>query len=333
MRPELFDLLQDAPPARYDVHDVLAAGRRRQRRRRAGWAIAAVVAVAAAIGVPQIVARSAPKAPASPAPELTAGAPWPFQATFVGWRSGDLKVTRPASVSLNGTRGFVVREDGPLQGRLDVFAPGVDPSGGWAGAEIITADPIAGRPAFFTGPVGSDRERRLVWWYAEDGVAVITATDSMLSHDEMRRLATAFPPTPPRPMSLPFRAAWVPDGYRLIEISSVADQGMIRAHAVLALPDVVAQRIARPTGDFGRPRTGLVIDLVSMTPERDELVCDEADHSCQVGVDGKLQLTVTGPPSIPLADIRRTITLITLAGDGPGLPAVDAFPASAQVLR
>ena len=52
-----------------------------------------------------------------------------------------------------------------------------------------------------------------------------------------------------------------------------------------------------------------------------------------VGVDGKFQLSVNGPPSIPLPDIRRMITSITFDGDGPWLPAVDAFPASVQVLR
>ena len=52
-----------------------------------------------------------------------------------------------------------------------------------------------------------------------------------------------------------------------------------------------------------------------------------------VGVAGKFQLSVNGPPSIPPADIRRMITSITVDGEGPWLPAVDAFPASAQVLR
>ena len=57
---ELFDEARaDAPPARYDVEDAVRAGRRHRRRRQAGWGALAAVAVAAAIGVPQLTAGAA----------------------------------------------------------------------------------------------------------------------------------------------------------------------------------------------------------------------------------------------------------------------------------
>lgn len=63
------DAMPDAPPLRHDIEYVLAAGRRRRRNRTAGWAIVAVVALAAAIGVPQIAARR-PSPPAKPTPKV-----------------------------------------------------------------------------------------------------------------------------------------------------------------------------------------------------------------------------------------------------------------------
>ncbi len=93
---ELRELLDDADP-------VLGAGRRRLRRRNVGWAIAAVVAVAAAIGVPQILARGPAQAviPSSIPGVITAPA------------DGDLVPFFYRFHPIGGRRAFVLRPNDP----------------------------------------------------------------------------------------------------------------------------------------------------------------------------------------------------------------------------
>lgn len=123
MKLELSELLKeakaDAPPPRYDVDDAVAAGRKLQVKRRTAWGAAAttaaVVAVAAAVAVPQLVtgesapsrggqvagpaAPSASAAPAKPQPLTYPDSPWAY--AFKGYRVGEYEVSDPFLVTPN----------------------------------------------------------------------------------------------------------------------------------------------------------------------------------------------------------------------------------------
>src|SRR6185295_2589444 len=109
MRTEMSDLLhqaaQDPPPPRYDVEDVVRAGKRRQRRRRTGWAVGAALAVAVAVTVPQIVTHP-------PRRVTTAGKPRAINFTFGGYTTGRFSVSTPFRWTLAGMSAEIRKKGG-----------------------------------------------------------------------------------------------------------------------------------------------------------------------------------------------------------------------------
>ncbi|MCO8268972.1 hypothetical protein M1L60_00040 [Actinoplanes sp. TRM 88003] len=221
---KLSDLLEtvreDAPAARYTVDDVVAAGRRRRRRRNTGWAIAALLAVFAAVGVPQLVAR--PSVPPATPPPPRAGS---LDLLFSGYRSGDLRVGDPEWVSLTNQLASIGREVAPGEyqpvGRLALYPAGAVPYTMWLTLPREPAGSIHGHEASFLSVRNNAmvKSTSLLTWKNADGSMVLMAShENRLSRAEMVRLATAFRVTAPRPARLPFAISWVPPDMRLVAV-------------------------------------------------------------------------------------------------------------------
>ncbi|KHD78585.1 hypothetical protein MB27_05140 [Actinoplanes utahensis] len=236
----LRDAKSDAPPPRYDVDDVVAAGRRRVHRRNAGWALAAVVAVAAAIGVPQVLTRGpgpgptpapAQSKPAVVVPTPARGEVIPLVRRFTGYQTATFRVEDPTSVGLGYTDAVVTRlgprtNQNEFSGaRLTVYEPGIDPVGRRTATARVDTDPIKGRPAFFfksaVSTMRDENNESLAWEYADDGsLAVLTPDPYGVTRAELREVAEGFTMSAARPMLVPYKLRYVPAGYRLASITA-----------------------------------------------------------------------------------------------------------------
>jgi hypothetical protein len=147
---EMHELLQvareDAPPPRFGVEDIVAAGRRRQRwalaQRIGGAGTITVAAVTAGVLVAGNLALSggnsasrierpaADRATSSPAPFMLAAPPFSF--TFDGYRLGAYRVMAPDEVNPDYQATYVLRDGKDAKGkpaadyvaRLVVYRPG-----------------------------------------------------------------------------------------------------------------------------------------------------------------------------------------------------------------
>ncbi|GGN69749.1 hypothetical protein GCM10010112_35550 [Actinoplanes lobatus] len=231
MRP-LSELLQeakvDAPPPRYDVDHVVAAGRRRVRQRNSGWALAAVVAVATAIGVPQIVTRGpAPNPPQPAASVAPAPAPEyliPSAARFRGYRTASFRVGDPANFGPGYTSTGAVPKKGmsPTMSLL-VYEPGIDPLTRLGLKRAADVDPIKGRPAFTVSAAGFPAET-LVWEYADNAFAVLTPQPPGATRAQVREVAEGFGLASEQPVLVAFKVGYLPDGFRLRAVSQESDE-------------------------------------------------------------------------------------------------------------
>lgn len=344
MQPELFELLEeakaDAPPLRYDVDDVVAAGRRLRRRRTAGWAIAAVVAVAAAIGVPQIVTRGsarhiqpAPPVVTSPAPGSTVT----FSYTFRGYDAGGYRVSDPRDVDIQGVSAQVRRigatEETFDGATLEAYLPGLDPLARYPKATITETDPIKGRRAFFfraNEMPGVGDDEWFGWEYADDAVAFLRPDPYGMPREALRLVAENFVLTPARPVKLPYKVGHVPSGYRVISVSGSSVYMIPTAKAIdrMRQPDhgPGKHKEGEPVWNFG---INLGNPSVATVERKAKQGCDI--EGCYYTVDGTdLQMSVGG--SVPKAEVEKTLASITVAD--PADPATwhlvnDALPASA----
>jgi hypothetical protein len=328
LEPELLDLLKEAkdgaPPPRYGVADVVAAGRRRRRKRRAGWAITAVAAVLAAIGVPVIVARG--PAP-GPVVDGSTGDRWPLVFTFRGYQAGGFQVDDPSTADWGSDAALVHRPSAApnslAAGTLQVFHPGTDPSSHYLDQVRTPAATVSGRQAFF-----SDAHDELWWQYTDDAWAVLTAQDSAMSHAEMREVAEGFRVGTTRPVQIGFATARPPDGYVLVAAHSSPDRGS--SGVTFMLTSVAAEAAARPDREADQSILGLRIDLARWTPSY------PASSSCPSGAgsaaqtcyrrvgDSVLSATWQLSDTGPLTTALNSMALATVGVDG-------AFPASARL--
>ena len=218
MKLELSEMLKeakaDAPPPRYSVDDAVAAGRKLQVKRRAAWssgaAATAVVAVAAAIALPQMVTRDSAPTPsgpaAAPAPALQPltypESPWEY--AFKGYTVGKYKVNDPFLVTANFQQATIrigdetedVYEGSASSSKtrstkddlkvaysapgssllLTVYRPGAFEPKLFAGGAKVSVD---GKPGLFQknvpidGDGGPDGQAGLAWQYADDAWAAI----------------------------------------------------------------------------------------------------------------------------------------------------------------
>ncbi|MEU4694594.1 hypothetical protein [Actinoplanes sp. NPDC023714] len=332
----LSDLLEearaDAPPMRLDVDQLVRAGKRRHRRRNAGWAIAAVAAVAAAIGVPQILTRQSAQPPVLPAtspsvaekPEYFA-----FTPTFRGYDVDGFRVEDPVAMSFGWTAASI-REPGVADsvGAVRVYPPGVEP-GFPEEAEKTAADPVGGHQAYYL--VREDNGEKRLLWTVEDGSTVEVSASIGMSRAELRRVANGFRMGGGVPLRTALSASYLPPDYRMIMANDFAVRFVPakKAAEIMNLPD----RSYPP---------GVVKNIVSISVEpknpgteaKAKPACLEEGPVCLVLVaGGKYSLVVSGQ-GIDLAEVRRVFESVTVADpeDPAAWKAVDeAFPRSTRV--
>jgi hypothetical protein len=249
MKLELSDLLEagkaDAPPPRYSVEDAVAAGRKLQNRRRATWTVAgaaaAVVAVAAGVAVPQLVAGrrpvTTPVAPAASPTTKKAIPPFeypdaPFTGNIVGFKSGDFTVSGTVQVTPGYQVAVIVAPghgtptvDGAGKthqspndvGTVTVFRPGAfDPKDFKSGRPVK----INGHAGWYQSSVTTSQYGRpspaVAWPYAANAWTVISTSDrGGLTQQQLTDLAAKLTSGPPQPARVGFKLSYVPKGFQL----------------------------------------------------------------------------------------------------------------------
>jgi hypothetical protein len=340
------DVRADAPPARYDVDDAVRAGKSLRRRRRAGVVIAAVTAVAVAVGVPQIASRPAEKAPTPVAPAT----PLP-QYTFRGYDMRGLHVDSPNRWNLR-EQSSGVWVDGDLAAVLTVLHPGVEVRDPGTAPHIPTAD-INGRPAYFFQALDG---AHLAFEYADDAWAEIQPMSRAGTTERVRAVAEGFRLTTPYPVTVAFRTENIPAGSQIAEIS-VPDPKLLGSQIALLPVTHIQAILNNPTRDLPvmpvthPPNDEYWIDLVTVQsfagrvysgPERGREGCarkssDKDRYSmCEVEVgQGRWTLSVIGPTGAE-EEAARLLTATTNVPDpanqGNWLTPDRAFPASALVV-
>jgi hypothetical protein len=350
---QLSDLLEaaaaDAPPARYDVEDAIAAGRRLRRRRNTGWAIAAVVAVATAIGVPQIVTRGSerPIPPVVTTTTTPAAQPRSFDYPFPGYTAGRFRIEEPATLTLGGTQTVIrpVADSGSVSGYLTVYRPGVDPTWAFDGSKITDSAPVNGRQAIFLDPKLPDGPNTagLAWQYADDAWAIVWSWFGRLKRADLTQVAKRLPTGPKRAARVSFRSTYVPNGYRLVQVdgpdSGGAVSGMLFGPAASGTRQYSERAMTAVLEDSGG---ALLIRLTRLpASERSRWpattpVCPKAEWYCYRSLDdGRYLLQViSGKSGVGKTELLKTLQAITIAD--PGTPAAwtdatRAVPASAQL--
>ncbi|MDI6100670.1 hypothetical protein QLQ12_18845 [Actinoplanes sp. NEAU-A12] len=327
MKP-LSELLQeesrtDAPPLRHSVDDVLAAGRRRVRRRNSGWALAAVAAVTAAMGVPQLVTRHTapsppPPAATTPAPAPAGGDRIPSVVRFSGYQTKSFTLGEPtnfnlgyafASVSPSGRNDVKFHRGATLR----VFEPGADPVARMGIGELTAAQSINGRPAYVFTAAGPSEG--LIWEYADGASAVLVGDALGLTGDGLREVAEGFRLTAERPVTLAFKVSYLPDGFRL---SSIAQDEKFSLAEFLPT-EVVRQQFTAPKnrpfadGDLTKGNIQLIMSQVPVPGD----IPDCAHDAClarRVLPGGRYQFEVGG--SISKAEAQKVLDSVTVYTPG-----------------
>jgi hypothetical protein len=349
---QLSDLLDEAkasaPPARYDVEDAVAAGRRLQRRRNAGWAVAAVVAVSVAIGVPQIATRHAAP-PVQPVVTTTTTAPAApklrsFAYPFAGYTAGRFQVDDLVSVTLSTAQSTIrpSGDPGSVSGYLTVFRPGVVSVGDFFdsyksvdnppinGRRAVLLEPVQARP---TGPTSG-----MAWEYTPGGWVFVWSLHGHLKRADLTQVVKRLPLGPNRVARLPFRTTYVPKGYRLIQV----DGPGVTSGMHFASPTSGVPRLSESGVSFAPDAldSSLLIRLTSLdASDRAQWptttpVCPEAKHSCYRSLDGGRYLLRVSSTSTAESELLKTLKAITVADpddQGTWTDVNSAAPESAQL--
>ncbi|MEU4238940.1 hypothetical protein [Actinoplanes sp. NPDC026619] len=360
---QLDDVRAEAPPARYDVEDAVLAGKRLRRRRRTGVAALAVVAVAAAIGVPQLTGLASgpsPSLPAEPSPSI---APSPaFQGpsltyTLHAFTTGKLRVEDPYRWNVSGETAMIEKKGGQpdaQEGEVTLYRPGIDPRSTLDGAQITATTAIHGRPAF---RVDADGAPMLLWEYADDAMALITVRADgpakwALTPNELRQVAEALEPGTPQPVMIAFGTSYVPPDYRVIEVSGRFSSGQLSS-AQLVPADEAAARLGKPdpdprtqkgsrglllwlapavASDHGAPRPGVICPTPTVIKG---MPVEKMGRHCYVFLPGgKYVLDVFAPSALDDNEVRKLLEGARFGDVGKPatwLPANTGFPVSAQV--
>jgi hypothetical protein len=292
------------------------------------------------IGVPAIVTHAAAPVPRPVVGETPpATGPGPLSFTFRGYVAAGFRVDDPSEADL-GSDTAVVHPLGAATtaGSLRVFHPGSDPSGRYRGHLIGPAEPIGGRPAFYSGD-------ELWWQYGNGDYAVLTAQNSAMSRDQMHRLAVAFSIGVTRPALVGFATGRLPANYLLVEAygtPSGAGHGSASG-ATFLIASAAKAMSAAPDRVGDNSILGLRIDLARWTPsyphlnERGVTCADGASRTCyrliDLGRDGDyvISATWTGIGTGPLRAALTSTRLAALNDLTTWWEAGRAFPASAQL--
>jgi hypothetical protein len=354
---QLSDLLDEAtaaaPPPRYDVEDAIAAGRRLQRRRNTGWAIAAVTAVAVAIGVPQIATRRAE--PPVPPVVIPTTAPAPvqlrsFDYPFAGYTAGRFRIADPVSVTLSTVQAPIRPANSPdalsgvlsdsASGVVTVYRPGVVGVGDIFGAYRNIGNPkINGRRAIFLQPkqTGAGPTTGMAWEYTDGGWVFVWSLHGRLKRADLTQVVKRLQ-LKPRAARLAFRATYLPSGYQLVQVDGAS--GAFFASPTSGGRQRSEQGLVATPDDLG---DGLLIRLfqpAASDPVREPAgnpVCPKAAEYCYRSLAGGYVLQVSTGTSgtvVSPADLLRTLTAITVADpedQGTWTGVNRALPASAQL--
>lgn len=340
---QLSDLLREAkanpPAARYNVEQVVAAGRRRRRRRNGGWAVAAAVAVAVAIGVPRVVthADGPPPLPAAPTPVTTY--------TFRGYSVDGYVVKDPFILDVGAVVATVERADGgekPNVGSLTVYRPGVAPERPLTG--LTAAEPVGGRTAFYRTTQYRDI---LTWEYADGTYAELATAENVISEADAYRIAAGLVMGGGVEPRIALRVGYVPAGYRLMETWSTPGEvtPFLKSMTNIMLAPAASQRelLTNPGRMFNRNGSAdrkfhdqLVIGLYPSRATREQMPpnpCDE--QSCTRVLDDDVSMLTVGG-DLPIEEIRKvyeSVTVVTDFTDDAGwYPLSEAIPTSAQLV-
>ncbi|MBL7260891.1 hypothetical protein [Paractinoplanes lichenicola] len=333
MRSDMGELLdeaaQGAPPLRHDADSVLRAGRGRKRRRNAGWAIAAVVAVTAAIGVPQLVRREQAH-PVTPAPVPTVvttparGAVIPFVTRSQSFEAAGYRVENPEFADVRASVAWItpVGWERPAGWPgLTIYGPGVDPLARFPapGATIIEVAPINGRRAFWLkpDPRSESRDEPMFFWeYADGLLARLEPSPNRTEKADLPRIAEAFRLAPEQALTVPFRVGYVPAAWSLTEASSSASYRGVRFEHVkrtslrMKTPDRVYDR---PNMDKTPSDALIALEPVPAGTDPDPAKVTCGPHEChRVVADGRYLLRAGGI-SLSEAEHRRMLESVTMA--------------------
>ncbi|BCJ43829.1 hypothetical protein GCM10010168_91280 [Actinoplanes ianthinogenes] len=345
---ELLDEVRaEAPPPRYDVDQVVAAGRRLQWRRRVAAAAAAVLTVTAVVAVPQLAGGPPPSRLTAPVAQVV---PMPFTYAYDGFTAGRFRVEETHEATIDWTLNMITDVRDPdrcrMQCMLGVRATAVTDPVFQRERSRTAAEPINGRPAYWL----LDREMGdlvLLWEYADDGWAFIARpnmkveADAPMSRDEMRTVAAAFRPGSARTVPSPFRPSYLPADWRLVETRGIKGSSTAILRKV-ATAESMRQPTSRTISVVKPPRAADLLELVARpsgvnkTPTAEPICVKQSDGGyCRMRMPERdLDLDVRGGTALSLDELRRITLGMTVADLGKPAtwtPINDAFPASAQL--
>lgn len=323
----LWEAKSDAPPMRYDVDDMVAAGRRRKTRRTATWAVAVAVVVATA-GVALVVPRGPAAVPTPPVASPTSVAPsasGPFyDYAFRGFTVPGYRVTL-GRLGLDYSLAYAFKAgssglETEAQAHIQAYRPGVEPR--LEEGPITEADPINGHRAFWVNKV-------LYWEYADDALAEAAGK---VSRSELRTLATAFVPGGGPPSRVAMKVGYLPAGYRLVTVGESYSGSYVEL-----VPEAGVRTMASRPGQDGDAMMIPGNLVIAVTIPRDgksnpkKLTCADKG-GCKVAVGGGYRLTVNAE-GMSTAEIQKIARAVVAVAD-PGksstwLDADEAFPTSA----
>ncbi|SNY67928.1 hypothetical protein [Paractinoplanes atraurantiacus] len=355
---QLSDLLeeaarQDAPPLRHTVDDVVIAGKRRTTRRNFGWASVAAVAVAAAIGVPQLLIPRAPEpVPLLVAPATTTSAPSAAAApkaaySFKGYAAGRLRVADPTGWRL-ADQNAEIRRGATTVGTLTVYNGGVDPRRVYRDGTVTTTDPVGGHPAVLIVPKdGEAADAMLAWEYGRGAWATVAMLEPNAERDA-RQVAEAFRSSPAYDVTIPLRAGTVPPGYQIMSVTVGGGEATVLVAPAAAVRLMLLDPDRRyPSAKFGNAFSGLVFELHPRTtgflkPTGSKVVCETYENAtngqpcAKLAADGRYVVEAHGPATSKRADAIAMLGGVTVADPADPstwYPLDKAFPASAQPYR
>ncbi|GIE81310.1 hypothetical protein Aph02nite_72600 [Actinoplanes philippinensis] len=343
---QLSDLLREAkanpPAARYGVDQVVAAGRRRRRRRNGGWAVAAAVAVAVMIGVPQVITRAGgrPPVPAAPAPVTTY--------TFRGYTVDGYVVKDPFILDVGAVVAGVGRSGAGEKssvGSLTVYRPGVAPEHPLTG--LAAAEPMAGRTAFYRTV---DHQKILTWEYAAEAYAELATPEGEVSKADAYRIASRLVMGGGAEPRIALRVGYVPDGYRVMETWSSPGEvtRFVRSMTNIMLAPAASQKalLTNPGRMFNRNGSApegeqrfhdqLVIGLYPAGRTREQMPPEPCDEkSCMRVLDDDVSMLIVGG-DLPIEEIRKVYESVTVVSDftddAGWYPLSAAVPPSARLV-
>ncbi|GGQ16247.1 hypothetical protein BKA00_006736 [Actinomadura coerulea] len=268
---ERLESLADAPapaPA-VDVAAAVARARRIRRRRRAAALAVAAGVVAGAAGI-AVVPPSSGDRPSAVAGPSRFPSPLVEKAAF-GWLPPGYARTRVGQDAQRGTV-FTVsagRAPGSTSIELTVGPPGVAPGvpllpGGRKG-HLTRADPVNGRPAYWSiapGGPGSDQvPAEFRWEYRPKSWAILSVNDRAVADPAtVQRVAAGVTFGGDRPAAFPVRVTGLPDGLRSTRTSVAAPAEVMISLAVPGRDGelVISVSPSRPDGGrSGHPNTTL----------------------------------------------------------------------------